>query len=526
VKHCSSARARSSFREREAKQPWDEASYKMPGGTPSTPALAATLPAFPANLRKQIKGANYPAPKAILAAAVESAQVDFETASRIESRYLVELATGKVSKNMISAFFFDLQKINSGASRPKDVPVWAPKKVAVLGAGMMGQGIAYVTAMAGMRVVLKDVTVAAAEKGKSYAKKLLDESVARGRTSREKADATLAMITTTARAEDLADCDLIIEAVFENRELKAKVTKEAIAHAPGALFGSNTSTLPITGLAKASSAPERFIGIHFFSPVDKMALVELIVGEKTSAVTLAQAFDYVMKIKKTPIVVNDGRGFFTSRVFSTFLYEGIAMLGEGKHPQSIEQAALQAGMPVGPLAVGDEVSLELCRHAREQGKADFAAEGRTFPEHTADAVIDRMLALGRPGKTAGRGFYEYPADGKKRLWPGLNETFGVRATSPSDEEFREMQDRLLYIQSIESVRCLEEGVLRSVADANIGSIFGIGAPPWTGGVLQFVNYVGARAFVERARALAATYGARFAPPRVLSDIAERGDTLR
>jgi len=511
----------------QAKQPWDESGYKMPGGTPSTPTLAATLPAFPANLTKQIKGANYPAPKAILAAAVEGAQVDFETATRIESRYIIELVTGKVAKNMIKAFFFDLQKINSGASRPKNVPTFTPKKVGVLGAGMMGQGIAYVTAMAGIPVVLKDVSLEAAERGKAYSKKLLDAAVARGRTPREKADAVLASIATTARAEDLAGCDMIIEAVFENRELKAKVTAEADAHAaPEALFGSNTSTLPITGLAKASKAPARFLGLHFFSPVDKMPLVEIIVGKETSPEALAQAFDYVLKIKKTPIVVNDSRGFFTSRVFATFVHEGFAMLGEGEDPQSIEQAALQAGMPVGPLAVADEVSLELMRHAREQTKADFAAEGKKYEPHPGEVVVDRMLAAGRKGKTAGSGFYDYPKDGKKHLWPALRETFGTRKTPATLQEFRELEDRLLYIQSIESVRCLAEGVLRSVPDANIGSIFGIGAPPWTGGALQYVNYVGPRAFVTRALALAAKYGPRFEPPAMLVELAERNETFR
>jgi len=510
-----------------AKQPWDESNYKMPGGTPSTPSLAAMLPAFPANLAKQIKGANYPAPKAILAAAVEGAQVDFETATRIESRYIIELLTGKVSKNMMKAFFFDLQKINGGASRPKDVPPWTPKKVAVLGAGMMGQGIAYVTAMAGISVVLKDVSLEAAERGKAYSKKLLDGAVAKGRMTREKADGVLANIVPTAKAADLTGCDMVIEAVFENRELKAKVTTEAEANAaPGALFGSNTSTLPITGLAKASKAPARFLGLHFFSPVDKMPLVEIIVGKETSPEALAQAFDYVLKIKKTPIVVNDSRGFFTSRVFATFVHEGFAMVGEGEDPQSIEQAALQAGMPVGPLAVSDEVSLELMRHAREQTIADFTAEGKKYEAHPGEIVVDRMLAAGRKGKTAGAGFYDYPKDGKKQLWAGLRATFGTRKEQATPAEFRELQDRLLYIQSIESVRCLAENVLRSVPDANIGSIFGIGAPPWTGGVLQFINYVGPRAFVSRARDLAAKYGPRFEPPAMLVQMAERNETFR
>ncbi len=514
-----------------ATQPWDRDGYKMPGGTPSTPAFASILPAFPANLRKQIKGANMPAPKLIMAAAVEGAARDFDTASRIESRYFVELATGRVSKNMIKAFFFDLQKINSGASRPKpaDIPQWAPMKVGILGAGMMGQGIAYVTAMAGIDVVLKDVSKEQAEKGKSYSKKLVDGAVAKGRMTRDKADAVLARITTTGTAADLAGCDMLIEAVFENRDLKAKVTAEAEAAAvPGVLMCSNTSTLPITGLAKASQAPPRFIGLHFFSPVDKMPLVEIIVGKETAPEALAQAFDYVLKIKKTPIVVNDSRGFFTSRVFGMFVNEGISMLAEGYHPQSIEQAAAQNGSPIGPLAVCDEISLELTRHVREQTKEDLAAEGKTYPSLPADALVDRMCdEFGRKGKAAGGGFYEYPAGGKKHLWPGMVEHFvKPEHATPDAADFAEMKDRLLYITSIETIRCLEEGVLQSVADANIGSVMGIGAPPWTGGTLQYVNYVGPRAFVECACQLAARHGARFQPPKLLLEMADRGETFQ
>ena len=344
-----------------AKQPWDKDGYKMPGGTPSTPSLAMQLPAFPANLRKQLKGANMPAPKLIMAAAVEGAQTDFDNAAKIEARYFVELATGKVAKNMTKAFFFDLSKINAGGSRPKGIPQWKPKKVGILGAGMMGQGIAYVTAMAGIDCVLKDVTKESAEKGKGYSAKLLDAAVQKGRSTREKADATLARITPTADAADLDGCDMIIEAVFENKELKARVTAEAEAHtAAGALICSNTSTLPITGLAEASKTPESFIGLHFFSPVDKMPLVEIIAGKRTSDEALARAFDYVLAIKKTPIVVNDSRGFFTSRVFGTFVFEGVAMLAEGWNPSSIEQAAAQNGSPVGPLAALKPVGQSQC----------------------------------------------------------------------------------------------------------------------------------------------------------------------
>jgi len=425
------------------KQPWDRDGYKMPGGTPTTPALAMQLPAFPANLRKQLRGANMPAPKLILAAAVEGALTDFDAASRIESRYFVEAATGKVSKNMIKTFFFDLQKINSGDRRPKDVPQWAPAKVGILGAGMMGQGIAYVTAMAGIPCVLKDVSKEQAEKGKGYAAKLLEAAVGKGRQTRDDADAVLARIATTADAKELSGCDMIIEAVFENRELKAKATAEAeAAAAPGALICSNTSTLPITGLARSVRDPQRFIGLHFFSPVDKMPLVEIICGKQTSDEALARAFDFVLKIRKTPIVVNDSRGFFTSRVFGTFVMEGVAMLAEGYAPASIEQAALQNGFPVGPLAVNDEVSLELGRQVREQARKDLAAEGKSLPAHPANAVIDKMcLELDRKGKAAGGGFYEYPQGGKKFLWPGLAEHFGKpERARPSDADFDEMRE--------------------------------------------------------------------------------------
>lgn len=511
-----------------AKQPWDRDGYKMPGGTPASPQLALQLPAFPANLRKQLKGANMPAPKLILAAAVEGAQTDFANAAKIEARYFTELATGKVAKNMIQAFFFDLQKINQGESRPKQVAAWSPSKVGILGGGMMGSGIAYVTAKAGMACVIKDVSKERAELGKDYSRKLVEKAVARGQLTAEAGAALLERIQTTGDAAELSGCDMLIEAVFENRELKATVTREAETHAAvHVLTCSNTSTLPISGLAQAARDARRFIGLHFFSPVDKMPLVEIIRGRETSDEALAQAFDFAQRIKKTPIVVNDSRGFYTSRVFGTFVHEGVSMLAEGYPPASIEQAALQNGSPVGPLAVNDEVSLELSRAVRLQMKRDLEAEGKTFEATPVDQLIERMVVqLGRKGKAAGAGFYEYPKDGKKFLWPGLFEQFvKPERRTPSQAEFRELQDRLLYITSIESIRCLEENVVRSVAEANIGSIMGIGAPPWTGGTLQYVNYVGAREFVARAQQLAERYGQRFAPPKLLLAKAARGEAF-
>jgi 3-hydroxyacyl-CoA dehydrogenase/enoyl-CoA hydratase/3-hydroxybutyryl-CoA epimerase len=514
-----------------AQQPWDKSGYKMPGGTPSTPALAMNLPAFPSNLLKQIKGANYPAPKAILCVAVEGAQVDFDNALKIEGRYFTSLACGKESKNFIKAFFFDLQKINKGASRPSKelYPVWKSKKVGVLGAGMMGQGIAYVSAMSGIEVVLLDMNLEAAERGKGYSQKLLDKRVSKGSMTKEAAAEKLALIKASNDYADLAGCDLVIEAVFESREIKADVTKkvEAVCN-PELVFASNTSTLPITGLATASQHPQNFIGLHFFSPVDKMPLVEIICGEKTNDETLAKAFDYVLQIKKTPIVVNDSRGFFTSRVFGTFCMEGVNMLAEGYNAQSIEQAAAQAGMPVGPLAILDEVNMELTRKVRKQTQIDLAQEGKEIPTEPAFALIDKMCDdFKRAGKKDGAGFYDYPADGKKRLWSGLAEHFAAadkKQATPA--QFAELQQRLLFRQSIEASRCYAEGVLRSVADANIGSIFGIGMAPWTGGQLQYINYIGLPEFVQRADELAAKFGARFAPPQLLRDMAAKGETFQ
>lgn len=504
-----------------AVQPWDVKGYKIPGGTPSTPAVAQMLAIAPSVLRDKTKGC-FPAPEKIMCAAVEGAQVDFDTAQLIEARYFTELTTGQVAKNMIGTFWFQLNEINAGSSRPKGPARHETKKVGVLGAGMMGAGIAYVSAAAGIEVVLKDVSIEAAEKGKAYSAGLLDKKVARGHLSAEKRDAFLARIKPTVDDADFDGCDLIIEAVFENRELKGKVTAAAEAAAlPDAVIASNTSTLPITGLATAVAKPEKFIGLHFFSPVDKMPLVEIIRGEKTSDETLARGFDYVLQIRKTPIVVNDSRGFFTSRVFGTFTNEGIAMLGEGVSAAMIENETRKAGMPVGPLAISDEVSMSLMTHIRNQTAADLKAEGKAMPQHPAFAVIDLMVnEFKRPGKAAGGGFYEYPAGGKKHLWPELKARFEKADRQIPQEDVR---DRILFIQAIETVRCVEEGVLLSTADANIGSIFGIGFAAWTGGALQFINQYGLDDFVARARYLAEQYGERFEPPALLLEKAAKGE---
>lgn len=506
-----------------AVQPWDEKGYKIPGGTPSSPNVAQMLAIAPSVLRDKTKGC-FPAPEKIMCAAVEGAQVDFDTAQIIEARYFTELTCGQVAKNMIGTFWFQLNEINAGGSRPQGFEPYVTKKVGVLGAGMMGAGIAYVSAVAGIEVVLKDISLEAAEKGKAYSAKLLEKKVGRGQMSAEKRDGILARIKPSAREADFEGCDLIIEAVFEDRELKAKVTAAAeCAALPGAVIASNTSTLPITGLAAAVQNQDKFIGLHFFSPVDKMPLVEIIKGEQTSDETLARGFDYVMQINKTPIVVNDSRGFFTSRVFGTFTNEGIAMLGEGVSAAMIETEARKAGMPVGPLAISDEVSMSLMNHIRQQTLKDLAAEGKSIAEHPAFAVIDMMLnEYKRPGKAAGSGFYDYPAGGKKHLWPELKARFEKSDAQISQEDVR---DRILFIQAIETVRCVEEGVLKSVADANIGSIFGIGFAAWSGGALQFINQYGVQDFVARAQYLAEQYGERFLPPALLLEKAAKGESF-
>jgi 3-hydroxyacyl-CoA dehydrogenase/enoyl-CoA hydratase/3-hydroxybutyryl-CoA epimerase len=496
-------------------QKWDVKGYKMPGGTPSTPALAAILPSFPSLLRKQVKGAPMPAPRAILAAAVEGAQVDFDTASRIESRYFTSLVTGNVSKNMIQAFFFDLQAINAGKSRPEGIAKTPIKKIGVLGAGMMGAGIAYVSAKAGYEVVLKDVEQAAAERGKGYSEKLEAKALERGRTTADKSKALLDRIHPTADPADFAGVDFVIEAVFESQDLKHKVFQEIedIVE-PNALLGSNTSTLPITGLAAGVKRQEDFIGIHFFSPVDKMPLVEIIRGEKTSDEALARVFDYTLAIGKTPIVVNDSRGFYTSRVIGTFVNEALAMLGEGVAPASIEHAGSQAGYPAAPLQLSDELNLELMHKIAVATRKGVEDAGGKYEPHPAELVVEKMIELGRPSKLKGAGFYEY-ADGRRtQLWPGLKETFNSGTSTPP---LQDMIDRMLFAEVLETQKCFDEGVITSTADANIGSIMGIGFPPWTGGCAQFIaGYPGGKeAFIARAKQLAERYGERFNPPASL-----------
>jgi 3-hydroxyacyl-CoA dehydrogenase/enoyl-CoA hydratase/3-hydroxybutyryl-CoA epimerase len=445
-----------------------------------------------------------------MACMVEGLQVDIETALRLESRALAKLMTGTNARAMINTFFFNLNAIKSGQSRPGNAPRFKPTKVGLLGAGMMGAGIAYSQASKGIATVLKDVSQEKADLGKSYSAKITQGRVDKGRMKAEEQQKILDLIQPTGDVADLKDCDLIIEAVFENRELKAKVTKETESMlAAGGFFASNTSTLPITGLATASAAPEKFIGIHFFSPVDKMKLVEIIRGKATNDETVARAYDYVQAIGKMPIVVNDSRGFFTSRVFGTFVMEGVAMVGEGIPAAAIENAGIQCGMPVGPLAVLDETALTLSLHVMEQTRKDFEAEGKTYIATPGEALVERMVREhNRPGRAGGGGFYEYPAEkgAKKFLWPTLKALF---EKAEAQWNITDLKDRLLYRQAVETARCLSENVLTTVHDANIGSIFGIGFPAWTGGAMQFIYGMGIEAFEARAAELAQQFGNGF-----------------
>ena len=503
-------------------QPWDTKGYKIPGGNIRNPQVAQMVTMGAPMIRKNTRGL-LPAPEKIFDVAVQALTVDFETAMRIESRGLAELALTPQAKNMINTFFFQMNKVNGGASRPKEVPPQKTEKVGILGAGMMGQGIAYSSAMVGIEVVLKDISLDAAIKGKAYTQALLQKRVDKGRMTDEKMAQVLSLIHPTASDEDLDGCDLIIEAVFENMTLKHQMTRDLEPRlAEGGVWGSNTSTLPITQLAQASQNAEKFIGIHFFSPVDKMPLVEIIMGEQTGDLALAKAFDFTKQIKKTPIVVNDSLGFFTSRTFGTYLDEGVRLLVEGMKPLRIDNLGKAVGMPVGPLTVYDEVSLELSRKASQTWKEMGLSVGDDDRSITAGVVETMVGDYGRGGRYHGGGFYEYGADGSKEVWSGLAELYGATASPLSDADAK---DRLLFRQVIEALKCLETGVLRTVADGNIGSIMGIGAPAWTGGLLQFVNTYGLQNFIDRCASLSAAYGERFQAPAIVAEKLVKGETF-
>lgn len=501
-----------------AKQPWDDRKFRVPDGGVQSPKGYETFIGGAAMLQKATWGV-YPAPKAIMACVYHGLQLPIDQGLKVEARQFVKLARGAVAQNMIRTLFFSLNDANKLKRRPEGVPTQEYTKVGVLGAGMMGAGLAYSLAFSGVEVVLIDRDAESAERGKAYSEGLLQKRVKRGRMTEEAAKEVLDRITPTTDYAQLEGAQMVIEAVFEDRGIKATVTKKAEeVLGSSAIFASNTSTLPITGLAEASSRPANFIGLHFFSPVDKMPLVEIIVGEETSDETLARSMDLVKKIRKTPIVVNDSRGFYTSRVFATYVQEGIAMLSEGVNPALIDNAGRMAGMPVGPLALADEVSIELMYKIAKQTRADL---GDAYVEHPATVVATKMVeSLERIGKKAGAGFYDYPEGGKKHLWSGLSEHFPLADEQPSVED---VQQRLLHIQGIEAARCYEENVVTEPADADVGSIMGWGFCPQHGGVLSYIQTIGVREFVQQCDALAKAHGERFAPPALLRDMAEKGE---
>lgn len=502
-----------------AKQPWDVKGFRFPGGDSKHPAIAQLWAIAPSMTNAKTQD-NFPVVIDIMSCVFEGGLVDFDTALSVESRYFAHAATSQTAKNMISTFWYQLNALNKGASRPEGIPQTTVKKLGVLGAGMMGAGIAYVAAKVGIPVVLKDISQESADKGKDYSTKIMDKKVSRGHATAAQKEELLALITPTADAADLAGCDLVIEAVFEDRGLKAKVIQEAEAVMDQeGVFASNTSTLPITGLSEASARPDNFVGLHFFSPVDKMPLVEIIRGEKSSPAAIAKAFDFVLQIKKTPIVVNDGRGFFTSRVFTSYIAEGGLLLQEGQHPRRIDMAAIKAGMPVGPLTVLDEVSLSTPLIIIEQNQKDLGDAYEAVG--IEDMLVTMVRKLERAGKKDQKGFYDYDAQGGKKLWPSLAEHFPL-AEQISEQD---LEDRLLFSQVIESVQAFEEGIVTNVADTNIGSIFALGFAPQHGGVLQFINVYGMKNFVARAEELAAKYGKRFTPPALLIKMAKANETF-
>ncbi len=502
---------------KNAVKPWDKKGFKIPGGGPNSKPGQQLFMGGNAMLAKRTYG-NFPAQKNIMSCVYEGLITDIDTGLKIEARYLAATASTPEAKNLIR-FFFAMTEANKLARRPEGYEKSKPKKIGMLGAGMMGAGIAYVSAAAGIDVVLIDRDQEAADKGKTYSAGLVKKHVGRGRMDEAAGEAILARITATTDYAGLADADLVIEAVFEDRKIKAGVTEQAEAVMPaGAVMASNTSTLPITGLAEASKNAANFIGLHFFSPVDKMPLVEIIRGANTSDECLAKAMDYVQAIRKTPIVVNDSRGFYTSRVFGTYVREGMCMLGEGIAPALIENAGKMSGMPVGPLAMVDEVSLELSHRISEQTKKDL---GDKYIPTPADPMVKKMVEeLGRLGKKVGKGFYDYPEKGEKHLWPGLKENFPQSAEQP---DVQELIKRLMYVQSIETARCMEEGVVTNASDADVGSVMGWGFAPNRGGSISQIDMVGINKFVEDCDRMAQAYGPRFTPPKLLRDMAEKGE---
>ncbi len=506
----------------KAVQPWDDKSFKLPGGGPYHPAGIQNFLVGNAMLRKQSYG-NYPAVLNLMKAVYEGAQVPMDAALRIETRYFIKTLMTPQAQAMIRSLFLSKQELDKGAVRPAGQPKSDPKKVTVIGAGMMGAGIAYVQALAGIETILIDRTQEDADKGKAHVADLLKKRLSRGQITQEKYDALLGSVTATTDYDLIKGSDLVIEAVFENREIKADVTKRAEAQLEaGAVFGSNTSTLPITGLAEASVRPEDFIGIHFFSPVDKMMLVEIILGEKTGEAAIAKSLDYVMKIKKTPIVVNDGRGFYTSRCFGTYVAEGLAMLEEGYAPALIDNIGRMTGMPRGPLEMHDDVALDLSVKIAKQTQEDL---GDAYEPLPGWKIVKTMVEdLGRYGRKNGKGFYDYETKPKK-LWTGLSDLAPVTINDSTPELVEDQKRRLLYRQAVEVARCWEEGVIDDPREADVGAILAWGFAPWTGGPITMIDQTGLKEFVAQADDYAARYGDRFKVPQLLRDMAAKGETF-
>ncbi|MFL9499252.1 3-hydroxyacyl-CoA dehydrogenase NAD-binding domain-containing protein [Rhodopseudomonas palustris] len=500
-------------------KPWDRKDFRFPGGAPQSLASIQIFFAVSGSLLAKTQG-NFPAPEAILACIYDGCQVDIDTGLRIEQRQFARLATSQSTKNMIRLLFTDMNEANRLAGRSKAVPKRSFTKIAILGAGMMGAGLAHVASMAGLDVVLLDVSKDAAEKGKAYGASILDAQLARGRIAASARDAALARVTPSTTYTDLADCDLVIEAVFEDRAIKAEVTRKAeAAMRDDAIFASNTSTLPISSLASVSKHPARFVGLHFFSPAEKMPLVEIIRGAATSEQTIAEALDFAKRIRKTPIVVNDCPSFYANRAFAMYPYEAMTMLAEGVNPNLIENAGRVAGMPMPPLALIDEVSAELLYKAMKQARLDQGAAYRAQPQ---DAVLELMVErLQRLGRKAGRGFYDYPSQGPRKLWAGLADHFPLANKQPGLEEVRE---RLMYSQSLEAARCVAEGIV-SVRDADVGSLLGWGFPSFLGGVLGQIDTVGLPRMIDVCDRLARQLPDRYAVPQTLRDMAASGRTF-
>jgi 3-hydroxyacyl-CoA dehydrogenase/enoyl-CoA hydratase/3-hydroxybutyryl-CoA epimerase len=500
-------------------QPWDNKKHRVPGGDVWSANGVQTLVGAAGNLGKMAHG-NYPAQSYIMKVIHDGLPITIDRALEIEARYFIKLLASKEAKNMIRTGFMELQKAKKGIARPKTEPKYEIKKLGILGAGMMGAGIAYVSAKAGMNVVLKDVSQEGADKGKAYSKAILDKAISKNRSTPEKAEALLSKIEATADPASMKDCDLVIEAVFEDPKLKAIVTAETEA-VLGAdkVYASNTSTIPITELAKASSRPDNFIGIHFFSPVEKMPLVEIIVGEKTEAKAIAAAVDYTVAIGKIPIVVNDSRGFYTSRCFGTFVSEGSFMVEEGVPAAMVENVAKAEGMAVGPLAVIDEVTLTLGLHVYE---SDPTPNKPAFQERSYKMQKDLVDNHDRKGKKWGAGFYDYPKGLPKKLWPGLAEKYNANVDYLDKET---VGKRILHRQAIEAFKCLEEGVLNSVVDGDLGSVLGWGFPIFTGGALSYIDFVGMQQFVAECDDFSSRFGARFAVPDGLRALSEAGKSI-